>query len=96
MKRETVAVFGAHPDDLDWAAGGTAAAWTKQGKDVYYVLTTSGDGAEDHVGKRKLSPAEMADIREAEQRVAASVLGVKEVIFLGLPGRATGAHRATP
>ena len=85
MEREIVAVFGAHPDDLDWAAGGTAAAWTKQGKDVYYVLATSGDGGEDHIGRRKLSRAEMADIREAEQRVAAGVLGVKEVVFLRLP-----------
>ena len=85
MERETVAVIGAHPDDLDWAAGGTAAAWTKQGREVYYVLTTSGDSGEDHGSKRKLSRAEMTDIREAEQRIAASVLGVKEVIFLGLP-----------
>ena len=85
MERDVVAVFGAHPDDLDWAAGGTAAVWAKQGREVYYVLTTSGDSGEDHIGRRKLTPAEMADIREAEQRIAASVLGVKEVVFLRLP-----------
>ena len=85
MERDIVAVFGAHPDDLDWAAGGTTAVWAKQGKEVYYVLTTNGESGEDHIGKRKLSRAEMADIREAEQRIAASVLGVKEVVFLGLP-----------
>ena len=84
MERDIVAVFGAHPDDLDWAAGGTAAVWAKQGKDVYYVLTTSGESGEDHVNKQKLSRSEMADIREAEQRIAAGVLGVKEVVFLRL------------
>ena len=85
MERDIVAVFGAHPDDLDWAAGGTAAVWAKQGKDVYYVLTTSGESGEDHINKQTLSRAEMADIREAEQRIAAGVLGVKEVVFLRLP-----------
>ena len=84
MERDIVAVFGAHPDDLDWAAGGTTAVWAKQGKDVYYVLTTSGESGEDHVNKQKLSRSEMADIREAEQRIAAGVLGVKEVVFLRL------------
>ena len=44
MTREVVVVFGAHPDDLDWGSGGTTAAWTRQGKEVYYVLTTSGEG----------------------------------------------------
>ena len=85
MERDIVAVFGAHPDDLDWMAGGAAAVWAKQGKEVYYVLTTSGESGEDHINKRKLSPTEMADTREAEQRIAAGVLGVKEVVFLRLP-----------
>jgi LmbE family N-acetylglucosaminyl deacetylase len=85
MEHEVVAVFGAHPDDLDWACGGTVAAWAREGKEIYFVLTTSGEGGEDHQRRLVLPPAEMAEIREAEQRQAASVLGVKDVLFLGQP-----------
>jgi LmbE family N-acetylglucosaminyl deacetylase len=80
-----VAIFGAHPDDLDWSSGGTAAAWTREGKKVYYVLPTSGEGGEDHQRDLVLRAAAIAEIREAEQRLAASILGVKEVLFLGQP-----------
>lgn len=85
MVNEAVAVFGAHPDDLDWACGGTAAAWTREGKEIYFVLTTSGESGEDHQRGLALPPAEIAEIREAEQRLAANILGVKEVLFLGQP-----------
>ncbi|MGE3541264.1 MAG: PIG-L deacetylase family protein [Candidatus Tectimicrobiota bacterium] len=85
MENEVVAVFGAHPDDLDWACGGTAAAWSRTGKIIYFVLATRGDSGEDHARGLVLPPAEIADIREAEQRRAAAVLGVKEVFFLGQP-----------
>ncbi len=85
MAHDVVAVFGAHPDDLDWACGGTTAAWAREGKEIYFVLLTSGEGGEDHLRRLVLPPAEMAEIREAEQRIAANLLGVKEVLFLGQP-----------
>src|SRR5438045_9712859 len=85
MANEVVAVFGAHPDDLDWACGGTAAVWSQEGKEIYFVLTTSGESGEDHQRGLALPPAEIAEIREAEQRLAANILGVKEVLFLAQP-----------
>ena len=85
MANEVVTVFGAHPDDLDWACGGTTAVWTRAGKEIYFVLTTSGESGEDHQRGLVLPPAEIAEIREAEQRLAANILGVKEVLFLGQP-----------
>jgi LmbE family N-acetylglucosaminyl deacetylase len=85
MEREVVAVFGAHPDDLDWGSGGTTAAWARAGKEVYYILITSGENGEDHQRGLVLPAAEMTDIREAEQRLAATILGVKEVLFLRQP-----------
>lgn len=85
MEHEVVAIFGAHPDDLDWGSGGTAAVWARAGKEIYYILTTSGEGGEDHQRGRVLPPEEIAEIREAEQRQAAAVLGVKEVLFLHQP-----------
>jgi LmbE family N-acetylglucosaminyl deacetylase len=91
---QVVAVFGAHPDDLDWSSGGTTAAWARAGKEVYYVLTTSGESGEDHQRRLVLPAAEIAEIREAEQRLAASILGVKEVLFLGQPDGRVEANLA--
>lgn len=85
MENEVVAVFGAHPDDLDWACGGTAAAWTRAGKTVYFILATSGERGEDHRRGLVLPPEEIAELRETEQRLAANLLGIKEVLFLGQP-----------
>ena len=85
MTREVVAVFNAHPDDLDWACGGSAAVWAREGKEIYYILSTSGEGGEDHQRGLVLPPEEIAEIRETEQRAAATLLGVKEVLFLRQP-----------
>lgn len=73
-----VLVFSAHPDDLDFGCSGTIAKWTKKGKEVYYCILT--DGCK---GKHtKISDHEIVKIRENEQRNAAKLLGVKDVIFL--------------
>jgi LmbE family N-acetylglucosaminyl deacetylase len=85
MAREVVAVFDTHPDDLDWASGGSAAVWARAGKEVYYILTTSGEGGEDHQRGLVLPPEEITEIRETEQQAAATLLGVKEVLFLRQP-----------
>jgi LmbE family N-acetylglucosaminyl deacetylase len=71
----------AHPDDIDFTSAGTIARFCAEGWTVYYVLVTSGDKG-THEG---LSRQELAAMREQEQRDAAEVLGVKEVIFLGYP-----------
>ena len=71
----------AHPDDAEFGAAGSIAAWTAEGKTVVYVVCTGGGkGTTD----RKVSPAELKRIRQQEQRAAASVLGVSEVVFLGM------------
>ncbi|MFB9321177.1 PIG-L deacetylase family protein [Cryptosporangium minutisporangium] len=78
---ERVLVVTAHPDDVDFSAGGTVATWTKAGIDVGYVIATSGDAG----GFDDTPRDQMAGIREAEQRAAAAVLGVTDVTFLGYP-----------
>jgi LmbE family N-acetylglucosaminyl deacetylase len=73
-------VIVAHPDDAEFASAGTVARWTREGREVIYVLCTSGDkGTSD----RDLSPAQLAEIRRVEQRNACRVLGVEDVVFLG-------------
>jgi LmbE family N-acetylglucosaminyl deacetylase len=71
-----------HPDDAEYGVAGTAARWTKEGKDVIYVVCTNGDkGTADMKMKQEM----LAKIREKEQLDAARVLGVREVIFLRHP-----------
>jgi LmbE family N-acetylglucosaminyl deacetylase len=74
-----------HPDDAESAAAGSIARWTREGKDVIYVVCTNGDkGSDDN----NMKPEELAMIREQEQIAAANVLGVREVIFLRYPDQA--------
>ncbi|HEV2088812.1 MAG TPA: PIG-L deacetylase family protein [Cryptosporangiaceae bacterium] len=78
---ERVLVVTAHPDDVDFGAGGTVASWTKAGIQVEYCIATSGDaGGFDDTPRER-----MAGLREAEQRAAAEALGVTEVTFLHHP-----------
>jgi LmbE family N-acetylglucosaminyl deacetylase len=70
----------AHPDDLEFGAAAAVARWTAQGKDITYVLLTSGEAGIDG-----MDPAEAGPVREQEQRASADIVGVSQVDFLGLP-----------
>lgn len=75
-------VIAAHPDDIEFGAAGTVARWTRAGAEVRYVLCTSGDVG---IADMSLTRAQVREIREAEQRKAAEIVGVKDVIFLREP-----------
>jgi LmbE family N-acetylglucosaminyl deacetylase len=69
----------AHPDDLEWFAGGTVAGLARGGAEVTLVLCTDGSsGSADPRTDR----AELAVRRRTEQQGAASILGIREVVFL--------------
>jgi LmbE family N-acetylglucosaminyl deacetylase len=75
-------VVAAHPDDAEFGAAGSVARWTREGKQVVYVVCTSGEkGTSD----RSLKMEQLSEIREREQMAAAKLLGVREVIFLRYP-----------
>ncbi|MGO9612938.1 MAG: PIG-L deacetylase family protein [Dissulfurispiraceae bacterium] len=77
-----ILVVLAHPDDAEFGVAGTVARWTREGKQVVYILCTSGEkGTSD----RTATPERLAKIRENEQQKAARLLGVREVVFLRLP-----------
>jgi LmbE family N-acetylglucosaminyl deacetylase len=79
---QRVMVVTAHPDDSEFGAGGTVAKMVREGREVTYVVVTSGDkGSSD----RTMTPERLARIREEEQRHAARTLGVERVEFLGYP-----------
>ena len=72
----------AHPDDLEFSCAGTLALWARQGTKVIFLICTSGEAGFD---RPNLSREQRIGIREEEQRAAAEVLGVHEVIFLREP-----------
>ncbi|MBI3976689.1 MAG: PIG-L family deacetylase [Chloroflexi bacterium] len=61
---------------------GTVARWTASGKEVVYVVVTRGEAGSEAPAT---TVAEVGAAREAEQRAAAAVVGVKQVEFLGFP-----------
>jgi LmbE family N-acetylglucosaminyl deacetylase len=76
---DRVLVVQAHPDDAEYHAGGTIARMIKEGCVVNYATVTDGSkGTYD----MNIDPKILSEIRKKEQRVAADVLGVKELFFL--------------
>ena len=74
-----VLVVTAHPDDVDFGAGGTIAQWTAKGIKVAYCIATNGDqGGEEPDIPRDQMPV----IRQKEQRDAGKILGVTDIEFL--------------
>lgn len=77
---ERVMVIYAHPDDAEFGCSGTAAKWAREGVEITYVLVTNGaSGSSDP----EMTREKLAAIRAKEQKQAADILGVKDVIMLG-------------
>lgn len=72
----------AHPDDIEFSCAGTLARWARAGARISMVLCTSGDVGIDQPGMTRQRAKE---IREAEARAAAQIIGASEIIFLGEP-----------
>jgi LmbE family N-acetylglucosaminyl deacetylase len=79
---ERVLVIFSHPDDAEFGAAPTIAALRGRGARVDYVVTTDGGKGTEDPG---VSPEQLAATRIAEQRAAADVLGVTEIVHLGYP-----------
>jgi LmbE family N-acetylglucosaminyl deacetylase len=76
---ERVLVVTAHPDDLDFGAGGTLAKWAAAGIQISYCICTNGDqGGVDP----SITREQMREIRQREQRAAGTVFGVTDIEFL--------------
>lgn len=68
---------GAHPDDIETFAGGTAIKFAEQGDKLFFCVATNGN-----VGSSTLSKEEIARIRKAEATRGAELVGA-ELIWLG-------------
>jgi len=67
-KSINVIVFGAHPDDCDIDAGGTAILFSKMGHNVKFVSLTNGDAGHQSMGGGALAKIRMAEAQEAGKR----------------------------
>ena len=79
---QRIMVVVAHPDDAEFMCSGSVAKWAREGKELIYVLATSGDKGTSDPG---VLPEDLAKIREQEQRQVCDGLGVKHVEFLRYP-----------
>ena len=67
-----IIAFGAHPDDCELQAGGTAAMWAAKGHKVKFVSVTNGD-----IGHWREAGGPLAKRRTAEVKEAARILGIE-------------------
>ena len=79
---ERALVIVSHPDDAEFGAASTIATLVAAGARVDYVVTTDGSkGTEDPA----VTPEHLSSTRVAEQRAAADILGVGDIVHLGYP-----------
>ena len=76
---ERALAIGAHPDDIEFGAGGTIGAWAAS-CDVTGVIVTDGSKGSWNPDE---SAEELVEARKAEARAAANRLGITRLIFLG-------------
>src|ERR671932_310896 len=77
-------VFGAHPDDCEFTAGGLAALYAARGGRVCFVSVTNGDA-----GHQTLGGTTLARIRREEARCAAAVIGIDSRVLDNHDGELT-------
>jgi LmbE family N-acetylglucosaminyl deacetylase len=82
MTGKRVVVVAAHPDDCEWYAGGSLEWLARKGAEITYIICTEGEkGSYDPAA----NPIALAARRKREQRAAADLLGVRDVVYLGHP-----------
>ena len=75
-------VVVAHPDDAEFMVAGTVAKWARHGCEITYVIVTRGDKGSDDPA---MTSSKLTELREAEQREAGAILGVRHFEFMGYP-----------
>ncbi len=75
MKLMTV---GAHPDDCEWMAGGTAALARKAGWEVVFVSVTDGSAGHHEMKPRSLAARRLKEARTAASRIGATYRSLGE------------------
>lgn len=76
---KVILAVSAHPDDIEFAAGGTMFKYRDMGYRIYLVVATNGENGFkiEHAPKER-----RIKVRHKEQLNAARMLGIKKVYFL--------------
>src|SRR5258708_11123891 len=64
-----VIAFGAHPDDCDIRAAGTAALFAREGHAVKFVSVTNGDAGHQSMGGPVLAKRRLGEAKESARRL---------------------------
>jgi LmbE family N-acetylglucosaminyl deacetylase len=86
-------IVAPHPDDETLGLGGTAAQLATAGVDVQLVAVSDGGAADPDLSA--FDRIQLERTRRVELSKAASILGVRQPIFLGLPDGALANHEQT-
>ncbi len=73
-------MVAAHPDDIDFGVAGSVARWVQEGAEVIYCIITDGQAGSN---APDADLKQLGQTRMVEQRMAAAVVGVQDVRFLG-------------
>ncbi|MEO7364432.1 MAG: PIG-L family deacetylase [Candidatus Saccharimonadales bacterium] len=79
LKPRIVLGVGAHPDDIDFMAAGSLAAFAAAGASVHYLILTDGSSG---TADRSADSAALVTMRKAEQDAAAAAVGATSSRFL--------------
>lgn len=82
METDRVLIIAAHPDDEVLGAGGTIAKYASGGADVKLLIVTDGSTSQYRNDPRL---AQILEGKMRETAAAAEVLGIREVLYGGLP-----------
>ncbi|MHA1266634.1 MAG: PIG-L deacetylase family protein [Candidatus Helarchaeota archaeon] len=77
---DVVLAISAHPDDIEFLAGGTLVQFQQQGMEIYYLITTNGQRGSLEPGA---DPQTIIETRRQEAQAAGKIIGVKEIFNLG-------------
>jgi LmbE family N-acetylglucosaminyl deacetylase len=82
MEKGRLLCLLAHPDDETFGPGGTISKYSDKGVETFLATATRGEAG--MLGDPPVATREnVGDVRAEELRVAAKVLGIKEIYFMG-------------
>src|SRR5829696_4632123 len=77
-----VLLIFAHPDDMEFGTGGTAARWSDEGCEICLCVVTDGSSGSDDP---EMTPAMLQETRRQEQLAANKILGIGTFVQLNRP-----------
>jgi LmbE family N-acetylglucosaminyl deacetylase len=73
-----IILIGAHPDDCELKAGGTAILWSRRGHKIKFVAMTGGDNGHPSMAGGALQQRRREEAREAQRRLGIQAYDVLE------------------